>query len=143
MPEPKTRPTAVPVEEFLASLTDERMREDCRTIAAMMERATRAKARMWGANIVGFDSYPQTYASGRQSDWPVIAFSPRKRNITLYIASGFAGRDELLSRLGKHSCGNVCVYIKSLDDVHLPTLRKLIADAVRHMRKKHPPATKH
>lgn len=143
MAEPKTKPTSVPVEKFLASITDERVREDCRTIAGMMEKATQAKPRMWGANIVGFDTYSYTYSSGRQGDWPIIGFSPRKPNITLYIAEGFAGRDDLLSKLGKHSCGKVCVYIKSLDDVHLPTLRKLVADAVRHMRKKYPRATKH
>ena len=124
MAEPKTKPTSVPVEKFLASIADARVRADCLTIAEMMEKATRAKPRMWGANIVGFDSYSYTYSSGRQADWPIISFSPRKPNITLYIAEGFAGRDELLRKLGRHSCGKVCVYIKSLDDVHPPTLRQ-------------------
>jgi hypothetical protein len=69
----------------------------------------------------------------------LIAFSPRKQNITLYISSGFEGYDELMGKLGKHSCGKSCIYIKRLSDVHMPTLKKLINDSVKHMLKTNPP----
>ena len=105
-----------------------------------MQKATNAEPQMWGASIVGFGSYHYKYASGREGDWMLTAFSPRKQNITLYIFGGFEGYDELMAQLGKHSCGKSCVYIKRLSDVHLPTLKKLIKASVKHMRKTHPPA---
>jgi hypothetical protein len=134
MSEPKTRPTGASVEAFLDAIPDEQMRADCRTIAGLMEKATKAKPRMWGATIVGFGTMRYQYAGGRAADWMLVAFSPRKQNITLYLTGGFEGRHELLSRLGSHSCGASCVYIKRLSDVHLPTLRKLITSSVRYMQ---------
>ena len=94
---------------------------------------------MWGAGIVGFGTYRCTYANGREADWMVTAFSPRKQNITLYLMGGFAGRDELMAALGKHSCGKSCLYIKRLSDVHLPTLKKLVRASVQHVKKTNPP----
>jgi hypothetical protein len=134
MSEPKTRPTGASVDAFLDAIPDEQVRADCRTIAGMMEKATKAKPRMWGATIVGFGTMRYTYSGGREADWMLVAFSPRKQNITLYLTGGFEGRNDLLSRLGTHSCGASCVYIKRLSDVHLPTLRTLINASVRHMR---------
>jgi hypothetical protein len=139
MPEPKTRPTSHSVPDFLESIQDERVRRDCWTLVDIMKTATGAEPRLWGSNIVGFGSYQMKYADGHESDWMLVAFSPRKSNITLYIMPGFEGYDELMARLGKHSCGKSCLYIKRLADVHLPTLTTLVHSSVAHMRALHPP----
>jgi hypothetical protein len=135
----KTKLNDASVADFLNSIKDEQVRKDCWTIVDIMQEATKAKPQMWGANIVGFGSYHYKYASGREGDWMLTAFSPRKQNITLYLYGGFDGRDELMAQLGKHSCGKACIYIKRLSDVHLPTLKKLIKGSVKHMLKTNPP----
>ncbi len=139
MAELKTKLNDASVDDFLNAIKDEQVRQDCWAIAKMMQEAAKAEPKMWGSSIVGFGSSHYKYASGREGDWMQVAFSPRKQNITLYISSGFEGRDELLTRLGKHSCGKGCVYIKRLSDVHLPTLKKLIKASVKHMLKTYPP----
>ncbi len=135
MAELKTKRNDASVDDFLGAIKDEQVREDCRAIADIMQKATKAKPQMWGAGIVGFGSRRYKYASGREIDWMLIAFSPRKQNITLYISSGFEGYDELTAKLGKHSCGKGCLYIKRLSDVHLPTLKKLIKGSVEQALK--------
>ena len=142
MRETKTKINAASVDAFLNSIGDERVRADCWTIASLMGAATKAKSRMWGANIVGFGTYQMTYADGHTADWPITGFSPRKQNLTLYITPGFAQYDALLQNLGKHSLGKSCLFIKRLADVDLPTLKKLIKASVVHMRKTHPPGQK-
>jgi hypothetical protein len=92
---------------------------------------------MWGDSIVGFGKYHYVYPSGREGDWMLISFSPRKQNITLYIMSGFEQYEELLSTLGKYTRGKSCLYIKRLSDIHLPTLKKLIQASVDHMIRTH------
>jgi hypothetical protein len=89
---------------------------------------------MWGTSIVGFGSYHYKYASGREADWMLTGFSPRKQNITLYIMAGFEQYHEMLARLGKHTCAKSCLYIKRLSDVHMPTLKQLVQASVQHMR---------
>jgi hypothetical protein len=133
----KTRQTKASVDGFLASIADERVRADCRVIAEMMEQATGEKPTMWGASIVGFGTYHYKYASGREADWMITAFSPRRQNITLYIMPGFAEYEGLMAKLGPHACGKACLYIKRLSDVHVPTLKKLVTRSVEHMRKKY------
>jgi hypothetical protein len=135
----KTKLNDASVEDFLNSIKDDQVRKDCWTIVEIMQEATKAKPQMWGSSIVGFGSYHYQYASGREGDWMLSAFSPRKQNITLYICASFEGRDELMAQLGKHSCGKACIYIKRLSDVHLPTLKKLIKGSVKHMLKTNPP----
>jgi len=135
MAELKTKRNDASVDDFLDAIKDEQVRKDCRAIADIMQKATKAKPQMWGSGIVGFGSRRYKYASGREIDWMLIAFSPRKQNITLYISSGFEGYDELVAKLGKHSCGKGCLYIKRLSDVHLPTLKKLIKGSVEHALK--------
>ena len=98
-----------------------------------MEEVTGEKAVMWGDSIVGFGTYHYVYASGREGDWPVTGFAPRKQALTLYIMSGFDQYDELLARLGKHSTGKSCLYIKRLSDVDVDVLRELVAESVAHM----------
>ena len=138
MAELKTKATHASVSKFLGAIEDEQLRKDCRTLVEMMEKATKAKARMWGAGIVGFGSYRYTYASGRSGDWMLTAFAPRGKNLTIYVMPGFAGRDELMGRLGKHTCGKSCIYVKRLDDLHMPTLKKLVSESVKYLRKNYP-----
>jgi len=136
MAEPKTRPTASSVNAFFARIKDEEVRQDCRVIADMMARATKAPPKMWGSAIVGFGTRTVQYANGREADWMITALSPRKQNIVLYLSGAFPERDTLLKALGRHSCGKGCVYIKRLSDVHLPTLRKLVHASVKHTMQK-------
>lgn len=132
MAEAKTKPTGQSVESFINKISDPRMREDCFTIARLMKEATRSDPRMWGSSIVGFGTQHYKYASGREGDWPLIGFSPRKQNLTLYIGlSGIDSHAELLKKLGTHSVGKGCLYLQSLSDVDLPTLKKLIRDSVK------------
>jgi hypothetical protein len=133
MAEPKTQRNKASVDDFLNSIENHQVREDCWAIVDIMQKATKARPEMWGASIVGFGSYRQTYASGREANWMLTAFSPRKQNITLYIMPGFEQYDDLLSKLGKHACGKSCLYIKRLSDVHVPTLEKLVKASVKHM----------
>jgi hypothetical protein len=138
MAEAKTKANKASVDAFFNSIDDEQKREDCKAIAALMQQATQAKPEMWGASIVGFGRHVYTGAGGRQAEWMEIALSPRKQNITLYLWPGFSGRDDLLARLGSHSCGKGCVYIKRLSDVHKPTLTKLIKESVKATRSSSP-----
>lgn len=135
MAELKTKRTDASVDDFLNSIKEEQVRQDCLTIADLMQKATRAKPQMWGPSIIGFGSRRYKYPNGREMDWMLIAFSPRKQNITLYLSSDFEGADELMEQLGKHSCGKACLYIKRLSDIHLPTLKKLIQASVKHLKK--------
>jgi hypothetical protein len=128
----KTRVNDASVSGFLAAIKDEQVRKDCRVVADIMSKATKAKPKMWGSAIVGFGTRRQTYANGREAEWMVTAFSPRKQNIVLYLSAAFPERAALLKALGTHSCGKGCLYIKRLSDVHLPTLRKLVTASVRH-----------
>jgi hypothetical protein len=131
----KTKATATSVAAFLAGIKDEDVRRDSRVVAGLMAQATKSKAKMWGSHIIGFGERTIKYADGRETPWMVIAFSPRKANITLYVGRRFDGRDALLKSLGKHSTGGGCLYIKRLSDVHLPTLKKIVAASVKHAKR--------
>lgn len=133
MAEPKTKPTKASVKEFLNQIPDEERREDCFTVAKMMEEITGDKPKMWGPSIVGFGTYHYKYASGREGDWPITGFSPRKKDLTLYIMMGFEKYPELMEKLGKHSTGKSCLYIKRLSDIHMPTLKKLIKTSIKDL----------
>jgi hypothetical protein len=137
MAELKTKPTGRSVTAFLNEIDDEKKRQDAFTILEMMRKATKAEPYMWGASIVGFGTYHYKYASGHEGDAPITGFSPRQRNLTLYVMAGFEGRDELLKRLGKHTTGKACLYINSLDDIHMPTLRKIVQESVKYVKKTH------
>lgn len=135
MAEPKTKPTQDSVKEFLNQIPDPERRQDCLAVAKIMEEITGDKPKMWGPSIVGFGTHHYKYASGREGDWPVAAFSPRKKDLTLYILTGSDKEDELVKQLGKHSVGKSCLYIKRLSDIHVPTLKKLIKASVKHVQK--------
>ena len=133
MAEPKTIPTDQGVEQFLKRITDEQKRQDCFTVLELMKEVTHTNPQMWGSSIVGFGSYHYKYASGREGDSPLIAFSPRKQNLTLYLrGDGFGQYAALLQKLGKHTTGGGCLYIKHLDDIDLPTLKTLMRQSLKH-----------
>lgn len=135
MAELKTHKTTASVSGFLTAIKDDQVRKDCKAISALMQKATKARPAMWGPSIVGFGSVHLKYASGRELDWMVTGFAPRKGNITLYVLGGYPQQDELLAKLGSHKSSGSCLHIKRLSDVHLPTLTKLIAAAVKHARR--------
>ena len=134
MSENKTTPNGQDVEQFLNSVDDERKRKDSFTILELMKQVTGIEPRMWGSSIVGFGSYHYKYESGREGDMILAGFSPRKQNLTLYNMGGFERYDDLLKKLGKHTTGKGCLYIKRLDDVDLPTLKSLIEESFKHVK---------
>ena len=138
MAELKTKLTDASVEAFLNTFEDESKRKDAQTILQMMQDVTGEAPRMWGNSIVGFGSYRYKYASGKEGDWMLTGFSPRKQNLTLYIMSGFEINADIMSRLGKHTTGKGCLYIKKLKDVDQTVLRELITQSVEHMRTSKP-----
>jgi hypothetical protein len=138
MAELKTKLTDASVEAFLNTLEDESKRKDAQTILQMMQDVTGEAPRMWGNSIVGFGSYRYKYASGKEGDWMLTGFSPRKQNLTLYIMSGFEINADIMSRLGKHTTGKGCLYIKKLKDVDPTVLRELITKSVEHTRTSKP-----
>jgi uncharacterized protein DUF1801 len=131
MAELKTKVNNASVDKFLKSIKDEQTRADCFQIVEMMKKATQAEPKMWGTSIVGFGDYHYKYESGREGDWFVTGFSPRKQNLTLYVMGGFNGYDELVTKLGKHSMGKGCLYVKKLEDVDTRVLNKLITTSVK------------
>ncbi len=134
MADNKTRPTRASVTAFMASIADQQMRSDAKKVAAMMRRATGKRARMWGPGIVGYGSYHYRYESGREGDFLITGFSPRKQALTIYIMCGFNRFQGLMSKLGKYKTGKSCLYVKRLADVDETVLEQLIHESVRHMR---------
>lgn len=131
----KTKQTDASVDDFLNAIPDEQTRKDCFEIARIMKQATRSEPKMWGASIVGFGSYHYKGASGREGDWMLTGFSPRKQNLTLYIMAGFDRYDQLLKKLGKFSTGKSCLYIKKLADVDKKVLKELVTESVKVMKR--------
>ena len=134
MAEQKTKPTAETFDQFLARAVDPSRHADCRAVAAMMERATGEKPVMWGS-IVGFGKYRYKYASGHGGEWPRVGFSPRRKDLTIYIMPGVDAFPELLTKLGRHKTGKSCLYLRSLGDVDSKVLETLIHEATRRMEK--------
>ncbi len=127
----KTKANFGSVSAFLTSIADDERRKDCKAVAKLMKDITKATPKMWGASIVGFGSQHLIYDSGRELDWFLVGFSPRKRDLTLYIMGGLEGHGELLEKLGKHKTGKACLYVKRLADVDLAVLEKLIKQSVK------------
>ena len=134
----KTQPTSQSVSDFLSTVEDKKMRLECRVVAKMMREATGKRARMWGTSIVGFGSYDYKYASGREGSWPIVGFSPRSKNLSIYIMPGFSKFDKLMGQLGNYKTGKSCLYIKTLDDVDQKKLQALIDGSVKLMKKMYP-----
>ena len=137
MAENKTKSTKANVTEFINSIDDKQMRADARKVAAMMRRATGKRAKMWGSSIVGYGTYHYRYASGREGDFIITGFSPRKQALTVYIMPGFSPFDKLMAKLGKYKTGKSCLYIKRLSDVDEDVLERRIDGSVEYMRKKY------
>lgn len=133
MSEPKTQPTHTTLAAFLAGVEDPARRADCVTVADLMQKVTGENAVIWGTSIVGFGRYRYRYANGTEGDWPIVGFSPRKNDLTLYLMQGFGGAEALLARLGKHKTGKSCLYLKSLRGIDLAVLEELIAGGVAAM----------
>ena len=131
----KTKVNDASVEGFLNSIKDEQTRADCFDILRLMKQVTKEEPKMWGASIVGFGSYHYKSASGREGDWMLTGFSPRKQNLTLYLMSGFDAHADLLKKLGKHKTSVGCLYIKKLEDVDKKVLKELVVETVKTMKK--------
>lgn len=133
MAELKTQPTDESVVAFLNGVSNKKRREDSFKVLALMGEITGEEPIMWGSSIIGFGCYQYKYASGRAGEWFVTGFAPRKQALTLYIMSGFSEYDELLGKLGKHTTGKACLYIKKIEDVDIDVLRELIEKSVDHV----------
>jgi hypothetical protein len=129
----KTKANEGSVEAFLRGVEDPKQREDAFGVLKLMQEVTGEPPRMWGSSMVGFGSYHYKYASGREGDWFVTGFSPRRGSLTLYIVPNLDQHGALLQKLGKFKTGKGCLYIKRLDDVDLPTLRELVRASVAHL----------
>lgn len=135
MAELKTKQNDASVEDFLNKIKDEETRRDCFAITKIMKQATKAEPKMWGSSIIGFGTRHKKYASGRELDFLVIGFSPRKQNLTLYVLSGSKKQAGLLRKLGRHSTGKGCLYIKKLEDVDTRVLKQLVVESVQAIKK--------
>lgn len=134
----KTKPTPKDVSEFIAGIEDTRKRADCLELMKLMHEKTGEPAKMWGPSIVGFGNYHYKYESGREGDFFLTGFSPRKQALTVYIISGFEKHAKTVAELGKFKTGESCLYVKSLDDIDRKVLEKLVTESVAYMRKKYP-----
>ena len=135
MAELKTQATNASVSKFLEAIEDDERREDCLAVAKIMKQATGDAPRMWGTSIVGFGAMRYKYQSGRELDWFITGFAPRKGNLTLYIMPGVDRFTDLLRSLGKHKTARSCLYIRKLSDVDQSVLRAIIEASVKEMRR--------
>lgn len=134
----KTRPTRKRVGKYLRSVENDRRREDSFALVELMRKVTGEEPVLWGDSIVGFGSYHYKYDSGREGDWFVAGFAPRKANLVVYIMAGFSRYDELLAKLGKYRHGKSCLYINNLADVDLEVLEELVRESVAYVKEKGP-----
>ena len=122
------------VKDFIASMDDEKMKEDCLVLVEMMQRISRHGPKMWNMGTIGFDTYHYKYDSGREGDGQIIGFYSRKGKITVYLMDGTVRYSELLARLGKHTTSRVCVYIKQLSDIQLPILEQIVQQSYEYVK---------
>ena len=136
----KTQKNTSSVSAFLNTIANPEQRKDAKILLGMMKDITGKKPTMWGSSIVGFDTYHYEYDSGREGDFFIVGFSPRSKNLTIYIMPGYSesAYQKLLAQLGPHSLGKSCLYIKRLDDIDLSVLKKLITKGYREMKQKYP-----
>ena len=134
----KTKPTKVTAESHIAAMANEEQRTDAQRLVVLMRKVTKQEPRMWGPSIVGFGTYHYKYASGHEGDSALAAFAVRGRELVVYIAPAFVGRDVLLAKLGEHKIGKVCVYIRRLANVDLKVLEKLVARSIAETKSRYP-----
>lgn len=137
MADNKTRQTETSVPRYLAAIEHEGRRKDCESLVKLMSKATKEPAKMWGPSIVGFGSYHYVYDSGREGDSLLVGFAARKGEIALYGLKSAADAEALLEKLGKHKAAKACIYVKSLADLDLKILEKLVASAAKETRRAH------
>ena len=135
MAELKTKVNNASVADFLNKIEDEEKRKDSFEILKLMQQVTKQEPKMWGASIVGFGHVHYIYESGREGDWFITGFSPRKQNLTLYLNHGFDVHEDLLKKLGKYKTSVGCLYLKKLDDVDKKVLKELVTESVKTMKK--------
>lgn len=138
MAELKTQKNDASVENFLSTVSDETQRADSYKLLEIFAKQTGEEPRMWDSAIVGFGQYHYKYESGREADWMLAGFSPRKAALTLYLSTGFEMDQDLLSKLGKHKLGKGCLYIKRLSDIDEDTLKLLITASYQEMKQRNP-----
>jgi len=131
----KTIPNKLSAKAFVDAIEDLQRRKDCRALMRVMFRLTGNRAKMWGANIVGYGSYHYRYASGREGDFFLMGFSPRKQALTIYVVAGFSRFPRLMQRLGKYRTGKSCLYVKRLDDVDPDVLEELLGQSQDYLRR--------
>ena len=137
MAENKTKPTQLKVSDFISGIEDKVKRDDCRELMKLMAKVTGNRAKMWGSAIVGYGKYHYKYESGREGDFFLTGFSPRKQALSIYIVSGFSINPELMEKLGKYKTGKSCLYVKKLDDVDRSVLAQLVKESVAYIRNKY------
>jgi len=131
----KTTETEESVDDFLSSIPDETKRSDSARLVKIFEKVTGEKPKMWGTAIIGFGNRLMKYESGRELDWLITGFSPRKSGLTLYVANGSDEQNEMLGKLGSHKVSGGCLHIKRLADVDEKVLEQVIKDSVRNVKK--------
>jgi len=139
MAEPKTKPTGIDVNDFIISFADtDQKRKDSYELIKLMKEMTGSEPRMWGPSIIGFGSYHYKSEKSRQEgDWPLIAFSPRKAAISLYVYTGAKEHKYLLDGLGKYKMGKSCIYVKKLSDINLDILKRLAKESIKYVQSKY------
>ncbi len=130
----KTIETNTSVTDFINALADQQKKADCFQIIELMKQHSGFEPKLWGTGIVGFGSYHYKYESGREGDAPLVAFSPRKAEIVLYLATGFEEKEQLLTQLGKHKTGQSCIYVKTLKNIDTQVLAKMITLSIAHVQ---------
>jgi len=138
MAEAKTKPTKVSLKTYLAGITDDARRSDCKAIAAMMKSVTRQEPVMWGPSIVGYGKYRYVYDSGHSGESCATGFSSRKTDISIYLVASGPKQAQLLEQLGKHKMGKACLTIKRLADVDTKVLEQLVAESYREIKRRYP-----
>lgn len=127
----KTKETEASVEDFINSVADEQKRKDSFTILDMMKKATGEDPKMWGSSLIGFGNKRyKSPATGREVDWLLIGFSPRKANLSLYLSIHIKEHEAMLQKLGKHKTGVGCLYINKLEDIDVDVLREMIESSL-------------
>lgn len=134
----KTTETANSVTDFINGVKDEKKRNDCFALMNLLQQQLLLEPKMWGPSIVGFGSYHYKYASGREGDSPIFAFSPRASSIALYFSANFENRDTLLTEFGKYKSDKGCIHIKSLADINKSTLATMVNNHVKHITTLYP-----
>jgi len=137
MPENKTKPTDASVEDYIASRANEQQRTDCRELMALLAMVTQQSPRMWGPSIVGYGSYRYRYESGRTGEAPLAGFAIRGHELVVYLCAESDRQKSLLSKLGKHKMGKVCLYFKQLADLDKSVIKQLVTNSVAEVRRRY------